>query len=180
MKSDLEILLRQGENLLNLLSHFEITENQLADALFTQQQTISKYVTGKKFLSAKTESDIIAYLKQDFGFSLNPGYIRGLNDRMEQIKINTVNVDGAEYYDLPDEVIEESFSVLDDHTVESLLSFLGYDFSVSGIGCYDVYSSGRKICENVSGEIVQNMFEDIRQYAIDKAEKLIKHNKPKQ
>lgn len=189
MRRNTEVLIRQGENIKAILSRFEITEQEFGKGALTYQQNINRYVTGEDYISEKKEEDIIKFLKQKYDFDLNPGFVRGLNDRMEAPKLSLIEVfdESAEEMiaeemiveDVEGMIAEEKNSDAVDDSVLSLLSALGYSFTVSGVSKYDIRVKGRIVCESVNAKDVNSLFDQIREYAETKAEILIKHSKPK-
>lgn len=160
-----EQLARQANNFRALLERFDLTQNELAAALYTTQQTISCYVVGKRNLTERAEEDIIQFIHDSFGVNINPGFLRGVDDRMTLSVEETIDK-GVQYWDADD-------------AAENLIAAVGFTFQYDSThDVYDMKENGRTVCE-ISSADKEKIISEVLNYAVNQSKKLIKHSRPK-
>lgn len=160
-----EQLARQAHNFRALLDMFAITEDKVASALFTSQQRISSYVVGQQAISEKTETDIICFVADEYDVNINPGFLRGVDDRMTLTVEDTID-NGLKYWDADD-------------AAEKLLCAAGFTFQYDQTHkVYDMKQNGRTVCE-ISRDDKEKLVASVLVYAAEQSRKLIKRKHPK-
>lgn len=178
-RSKKQINPKQGQNLKTLMKERGMTQTQFADVLGTQQQNISKYVTGKSEISASKAMEIAAI------FDVNPAWVLGVDDNIE----NPIAEHGVRVWDAQD-IAEEMLNKLgyefrrtekkimfgtpEDTADENgkPLTVVHYEFDTDAPGAYELFKDGKKVCETSTREF-DSIIDGVVDYAVYSAERLI-------